>query len=132
MTDRFPLRLLAGEMAVCRLGPTEPAPGWASGPPFSCVLRTPHELSVVCAAPNVPPDVRHESGWRAFELVGPVPFTTTGVVSSLAAPLAEAGIGIFVLSTFDTDYLLVKQGALLDAVGVLRKAGFVVNGVVPA
>lgn len=124
MTAKFPLRLLPGILAVCRMGPRDPAPTWADGAPFCCVMRTPDELSIVCAAANVPSHVKHESGWRAFQLVGPVPFTTTGVVSGLTAPLAAAGIGVFILSTFDTDYLLVKQANVERAAQALRAAGF--------
>ena len=123
MTAKFPLRLLPGELAVCRLGPRDPAPAWVDGAPFSCVMRTPEELSIVCAAANVPPQVKHEAGWQAFQLVGPVPFTTTGVVSGLTAPLAAVGIGVFVLSTFDTDFLLVKQENLERTVAALRGSG---------
>ncbi len=124
VAPQFPLRLLPGELAVCRLDPDAPAPAWADGAPFSCVMRTPKELSIVCAAANVPPGVKQEPGWRAFELVGPVPFTTTGVVSGLTAPLAAAGVGVFILSTFDTDYLLVKGENLAKAQAALRAAGF--------
>jgi uncharacterized protein len=123
VTTKFPLRLLPGELAVCRLDPTVPTPAWAEGAPFSCIMRTEEELSIVCAASNVPAGVRHEAGWSAFQLVGPVPFTTTGVVAGLTVPLANAGVGVFILSTFDTDYLLVKQGVLLRAIQALRDAG---------
>lgn len=127
MTAKFPLRLLPGELSVCRLGPGDPAPAWADGAPFSCVMRTPEELSIVCAAGRVPSNVKHEAGWRAFQLVGPVPFTTTGVVSGLTAPLAAAGVGVFILSTFDTDYLLVKGANLEKARAALLSAGFTVQ-----
>ena len=124
VTPKFPLRLLPGELAVCRLDPKAPVPAWAEGAPFSCVMRTPEELSVVCAAGNVPAAVKHEAGWRAFQLVGPVPFTTTGVVSGLTVPLAAAGVGVFVLSTFDTDYLMVKGANLAKGQAALAAAGF--------
>lgn len=90
-------------------------------------MRTPDELSVVCAAARVPSHVKHEAGWRAFQLIGPVPFTTTGVVSGLTVPLAAAGIGVFILSTFDTDYLLVKEANLEKACAALLSAGFTVR-----
>ncbi len=126
-TNRFPLRLLPGRYAVCRLRPDAPVPQWAlrPGSTFSCVMRTPEELSVVCQEAAVPPFVNlAEKGWRAFQLVGPVPFTTTGVISSLTAPLAAAGVGVFVLSTYDTDYVMVKEANLEKAQAALQAAGF--------
>jgi uncharacterized protein len=126
-SNRFPLTLLEGTYAVCRLGPEDDVPGWAAGGPLSSVTRTPHELSVVCPASDVPAGVRAERDWRAFQLQGPVPFTTVGVISSLTRPLAEAGIPVFVLSTFDTDYLLVKEGVVSRAGKLLERAGFQVG-----
>jgi hypothetical protein len=110
----FALRLRATpwRLAVCRFPADAPLPAWVfhAEAEFYSVTRTPGELSVVCAEDDLPPSAGAyvERGWRAFELVGPVPFSTTGVISGLTAPLAEAGIGVFVISTYDTDYLLVK------------------------
>lgn len=92
------------------------------------MTRTADELSIVCLADRVPLGVQAETGWRAFQLVGPVPFATTGVVSGLSVPLAAAKVGVFILSTFDTDYLLVKQDNLAKAVAALRGAGFDLQG----
>jgi uncharacterized protein len=89
-------------------------------------MRTPDELSVVCGEDGVPVGVLAERGFRALKLEGPVPFTTVGVVSSMTRPLAEAGISVFVLSTYDTDYLLVKSTALDRAIKILGRAGYVV------
>jgi hypothetical protein len=126
-SNRFPLILLDGRMAVCRLAPDAPVPAWADGAPFSCVMRTAEELSIVCAEDGVPADVKAEHGWRALQLEGPVPFTTVGVISGLTTPLATQGIGVFVLSTFDTDYLLVKESNLARASKALAGAGFPVT-----
>jgi hypothetical protein len=126
---KFPLTLLPGTFAVCRMDPRDAVPAWATrvDAPFTCVMRTRDELSVVCPAEDVPKMVIAERGWRAFKLEGPVPFTTTGVISSLTAPLAAAGIGVFVLSTYDTDYMMVKGTMLERAVAALRAQGFVVS-----
>jgi hypothetical protein len=117
------LDVLGGSLSVARLGPGEPLPRWASGGPLCAVTRTTRELSVVCPAEQVPPDVRQESGFRAMVVRGPLDFAVTGVVSALSAPLARAGVPIFVMSTFDTDYLLVREARLDEAVSVLRDAG---------
>ena len=121
---KFPLRLLPGRYAVARLLPDAVVPPWADGPGLSSVTRTAEELSVVCDERRVPAGAKCESGWRAFQLLGPIPFGVTGVVSGLTAPLAAAGVGVFVLSTFDTDYLLVKDADLAKAMAALAAAGF--------
>lgn len=125
---KFPLRLLSSSYAVARLPADAEIPAWADGPGLASITRTPDELSIVCLAGRVPDEVQAEPGWRAFQLVGPVPFTTTGVVSGLSVPLAAAQVGVFILSTFDTDYLLVKQDNLAKAVAALRGAGFDLQG----
>jgi hypothetical protein len=122
------LTLLPDRLAVCRLEPSEPVPSWAHTGAFSSVTRTSAELSIVCAEDAVPPAVRREGGWRAFVLAGPLDFALIGVVASLAEPLARAGVPIFVLSTFDTDYLLVQRGRLGDAIAALKAAGHDVAG----
>ncbi len=98
-------------------------PDWAISGGFFCVTRTDDELSVVCPEEVVPEDVRSEGGWRALKLEGPFEFSEVGVLDSVAAPLAEAGVGIFAVSTFDTDYVLVKKEYLQSAVAALRGRG---------
>lgn len=116
------LRVLPGTLAICRLGPDDAVPDWAGGP-FVAITRTPDELSVVCDEAGVPGEVRAERGWRALQVEGPLDFSLTGVLAGLTAPLAAAGISVFVLSTFDTDYLLVREHDLPSAVIALRQAG---------
>lgn len=115
-------------LAVCRLDPASPLPEWATRGAFHAVVRTPSELSIVCAAEDVPAGVRAEKGWRCFALRGPIAFEETGVLASLADPLAAAGIGIFALSTFDTDYVLVKAENAGAARKTLEAAGHGVAG----
>lgn len=117
------LVLLSERLAVCRLDPQIPVPAWASRSEFYSATRTPDELSVVCAEFDVPPDVTCEPGWRALRVVGPLEFSLTGVLESLARPLAEAGISLFALSTYDTDYVLVKASRLEEALQVLIGSG---------
>ena len=129
MTQPFPLILLSEEFSVCRLAPNAALPPWAERPDavFTCVVRTGEELSIVCPSRLVPAGILQEPGFCAFKLRGPVPFTTTGVVSSLTTPLAAAGLSVFVLSTYDTDYLLVRSSTLDQAVRALRLHGFIVG-----
>jgi hypothetical protein len=113
-----------GELAIVRLGPDEPVPTWAARTEgFVSITRTREELSIVCAVPWVPDNVRSEGGWTALKLLGPFPFDQVGVLSSFVSPLAEAGISIFAISTFDTDYVLVKSDGLDAAVAALEAAG---------
>jgi hypothetical protein len=84
------------------------------------------ELSVVCDEGDVPPSVeRAERGWRVLHVAGPIPFETTGVIASLTGALAEAGVPVFVVSTYDTDLVLVKERDLERAVGALERVATV-------
>jgi len=114
--------------AIVRLEPDAELPGWACGGHFWSVTRSDAELSIVCAENDVPADASAERGWRAFEVAGPLDFSLTGIVASLVGPLAEAEISIFVLSTFETDYLLVREPDLARAVAALAAAGHTVDG----
>ena len=117
------LSLLPDTLAVCRLAPDADVPPWAwTGEPAS-VTRTRDELSIVCRADAVPEGVRAEPGWRSLKVQGPLDFALTGILAALTAPLAAAGIALFAVSTFDTDYLLVKAENLDRAVHALRGAG---------
>ena len=99
-------------------------PDWAISGAFTSVTRTPEEVSVVCAETAVPEGVKCEPGWRCLRIRGPLAFSEIGVISSLAAALATAGIGIFVLSTYDTDHILVKEKCLEAAQAVLASEGY--------
>jgi hypothetical protein len=119
------LLLLPGLFAVCRLDPNAPLPAWATSasPRLVSITRTRSELSIVCAQGNVPNDVRTEPDWRCLMVEGPLDFNLTGVLSALLATLADAGVSTFALSTFDTDYLLVRAAQLNLAVETLNAAG---------
>ena len=112
------LRLLAGRYAVCRLAADADVPA-----AFFSVTRTADELSLVCAEQQAPEEARCERGWRIFQVAGPLEFSLTGVLAAIAAPLADAGVSIFAISTFDTDYVLVKEDDVAKAVEALRAAG---------
>jgi hypothetical protein len=120
--SRLELTVLPGRLAVCRL----PAEAQAPAPrPFGAVIRRFDEVTVVCAEDDAPPGASSvQGGWRALEVAGPFELTSTvGVLASLATPLAEAGVSVFVVSTFDTDVLLVQEDALVSAVAALIEAG---------
>lgn len=125
-----PLTLLevGGRFAVCKLPPGSAVPAWATTGDVFSVTRTPEELSVVCRQEVVPPGTQAETGWRCLRVAGAMPFTLVGVLASLTAPVAKAGVGVFAVSTFDTDYLLVKEAEFPAAVAALRGAGHSVEG----
>jgi hypothetical protein len=119
---------MPGSYAVAKLEATERIPAWATGGVFFSVTRTPYELSIVCEAERVPPGTAAEAGWRALAVQGPLDFGLTGILASIASPLAEARISVFALATYDTDYVLVREADLQRAVLALRRAGHEVRG----
>jgi hypothetical protein len=121
------LQVLPGELAICKLSSKETIPAWTSHSSFLSITRTPDELSVTCDHRLVPVGVTSEAPWRALRIKGTLDFSLTGILSSLSAPLAKNGISIFVVSTFSTDYLLVKTDTLTKAVSVLTESGFEVS-----
>jgi hypothetical protein len=122
------LSLTTDRLAVCQLPPHIPVPAWALGQAAFCsITRTSEELSIVCPEGIVPGDVKREEGWRAFKVEGPLDFALTGVLASLATPLAQAGISLFALSTYNTDYILVKDAKVAGATKVLQSAGHTVR-----
>lgn len=121
----LPLSLLPNTLAVCRLGAKEPIPPWAAGN-FLNITRTAQELSIVCPEDRVPQTVTAERGWRAIKVEGPLDFTLIGILAELAGVFARARVSLFAISTYDTDYLLVKQPMLEAAIQALRAAGHTV------
>ena len=119
------LVLLDGLFVICKLPPDADLPAWAITSRIFSVTRTAEELSVVCPQAQVPAGVRSEPGWRCFRVAGTMDFSEIGVLASLVAPLAAKDISVFALSTFDTDYVLVKEEDLERAKAVLCQAGHV-------
>jgi hypothetical protein len=117
------LSLIIGHMSVCRLNPAAEIQDWAMASGFLSITRTEDELSVVCPEEAVPEGARSEDGWRVLRLEGPFEFSEVGVLSSVVGPLAEADVSVFAVSTYDTDYVLVKAKQLEAAVSALRARG---------
>lgn len=111
---------------MCRAPASARLPAWATEGGFFCIARTQGEVSIVSASNRLPQDREGlvvEDGWIALELEGPFPFSMTGVLASFLDPLAEAEIPIFAISTFDTDYVLIKRENLDRARAALLAAG---------
>ena len=124
--SKFELELLPGNYVICRLDPGDAVPDWAGGELVS-VTRTPLELSIVCRDEDVPGDVKSEGGWRSLRVMGKLDFSLVGVISRIATVLAESGLSTFALSTFNTDYFLVRTSHLEEAIQVLAEAGLPVR-----
>jgi hypothetical protein len=122
----LPLVILPDKMAVCRLAVEAPLPDWARPGDLLAFIRSHDELTVVCVERLVPPEVIAERSWRALQVQGPLDFALVGVLAAITAPLAEAGVSIFAMSTYTTDYILVKEEALERARQALEQAGFLV------
>lgn len=119
--------LIPPEFAVIRFPPEARIPGWASTGAFFSITRSPTELSIICEAAIVPPDSGADYGWRCLQLRGTFAFSEVGIAASLSGSLAAAGVGILIVSTFDTDYVLVKDSQLSPAVEALRRDGHEVS-----
>ena len=119
----FTLSVLPGALAICRLDPASEIPAWALKSGFFAIARTADELSVVCRQQDLPAGVTSQRDWAGLKVEGPLDFSQTGVLAALAAPLARARISIFVISTYDTDYLLVKRADLENATAALAAQG---------
>jgi hypothetical protein len=126
LQNDIPLIVLPERLAICRLAVDSPYPDWARPGEMLAFLQTRDELTVVCAERYVPPETRAERGWRILKVQGPLDFSLVGLLASITTPLARAGVSVFTLSTFDTDYILVRDEALARAVEALVQAGFLV------
>jgi hypothetical protein len=123
----FTLEVLPDRLAICRLEPEQADLDWELGDGLLSVTFTDDEVSVVCEEAFAPADAEVSRGWRGLRVVGPLDLGMVGVLAALAGVLAGAGIPIFVLSTFDTDHLLVRDAQLADAISCLRTAGHTVR-----
>jgi hypothetical protein len=122
-TQGLSLAILSDSFAVCKLRADEDIPSWGLSGSFSSLTRTHDELSIVCHQELLPEGVQAVRGWRSLKVEGKLDFTFVGILSSITSSLAHVGIVVFVISTYDTDYIFVKEGDLDRAVAALRNAG---------
>ena len=119
---------LGGIYGVCRLDKDSHIPEWAYESEFFNITRTLDELSIVCSQESIPKDIKCEKDWRVLKVEGILDFSLTGILASISNTLAKAEISIFAISTYDTDYILVKDTDFDKTVSALRREGFKVNG----
>lgn len=113
------MELLEGIYGVCRLEKNELIPNWAQNGDFFSITRTADELSIVCSEEFIPADVKYEGDWRILKIKGPLVFSLVGILASISTILAQKGITIFAISTYDTDYILVKNKDIDNTVEAL-------------
>jgi uncharacterized protein len=121
------LTVLPERYAICRLDPASDLPRWSEKGEFISISRTTDELSIVCLEANIPAGITNEPGWRILKCEGPLDYALTGIVASLAEPLADAGIPIFPIATYHTDYILVEEVHLETAIRALTGYGHAVR-----
>ncbi len=120
---KLAISVLEDPFVVCRLSPDSAIPEWAVKRAFYSITRTRDALTLVLPEVHLPQDVERQGGWRCLRLEGPFDLMTVGILASVLTPLAQARISVFALSTFETDYVLVKEEDLARAVRALVKAG---------
>lgn len=113
------MKLLNDKYGVCRLDKSELIPGWAQNSDFFSITKTSDELSIVCSQDDIPDDIKCEKDWRMLKILGPLDFSLIGILSSISTILAQKGISIFAISTYDTDYILVKNKDIDNAIAAL-------------
>ena len=113
------MKLMKGLYGVCRLNRDEAIPEWVFQGSFYSVTKTLNELSVVCSQDNIPDEIKCEKDWRILRVEGPLDFSLIGILSSISTTLANKGISIFAISTYDTDYILVKDKKVDMAIDAL-------------
>ena len=118
------LKLLKGKYGVCRLNKTQSIPEWSKKGEFFSITKTSDELSIVCFEDNIPNDIKCEKNWRVLKIEGPLDFSLIGILASISTILAQKGISIFAISTYDTDYILVKNKDIDNAIDSLIKEGY--------
>ena len=119
------LQFLPETLSICKMEPNVPIPEWATKGRFFGITKTADELSIVCEQTQVPNGIKSENDWNAFRVVGNLDFSLTGILVSIATPLAVAKVSLFAISTFDTDYILIKKVEREKATWCLQKNGFI-------
>jgi len=123
MAHQLKFRRLSGPYVVVRFPPDEPVPDWATKGEFTSISRSSDELSIVCPAENLPQEIEAKLHWICLQIQGPFAFSLTGVLLAFIEPLSSNGIPIFAISTYDTDYVLIQEEWIGEALNALRQAG---------
>jgi hypothetical protein len=123
------LSILKENYCICRLNPNDSVPEWVNKNGFWTITQTQNELSIVCQDNPLAESLKSQRDWKIIKAEGILDFNLTGILSSIAKPLAKAKISIFAISTFDTDYILIKRSHVPEAISALQLAGFTFTNV---
>ncbi|MDA8337420.1 MAG: ACT domain-containing protein [Peptococcaceae bacterium] len=127
LTDKLILLVLPGQFAVCRMDSGREIPGWATDNSFFSVTRTPGELSVICPQDKVPSGIECEMSFRIIRVSGPLSLSLIGLIASISRVIANVGVSLLSISTYETDYILVKDKDLESALAALSREGWQVS-----
>ncbi|PKM49767.1 MAG: ACT domain-containing protein [Firmicutes bacterium HGW-Firmicutes-7] len=124
MAEKLSLVILSERFCIIRFNSSDEVPNWKNRSSWYSITKTLDELSIVCEEAVVPAEVKGDFGWRCIKVLGPLEFGQVGILAGLSKVLAEKHISIFVVSTYDTDYILLKEASLNPAIEVLRMNGY--------
>lgn len=127
LIKRLTLNILSERFGICRFNPNTSIPDWALTSRFYSITKTQEEVSIVCPEGVIPQEIMCEKGWRCLKVQGLIDFSETGILSALAQPLARKNVSIFALSTYDTDYLFVREKDLSKTIETLSQEGFLIK-----
>lgn len=128
MKNKLSIKLLKEKYGVCRLNKNEAIPSWALQGDFYSITKTEDELSIVCLQDNIIENIKCEKDWRVLKIEGPLDFSLVGILSKISTLMANNSISIFAVSTYDTDYILIKEKDINRAIKVLNNDSYeVVN-----
>lgn len=125
--EKLNLTLLENRFGICRLERDIPIPEWAENEGFCSITRTAEELSIVCPEENIPSGIICEKDWKCLKLEGPLDFSLIGILARISTLLAEEKISIFVISTYDTDYIMIKENDIRPAIEKLSANGYEIS-----
>lgn len=125
--EKLKFKILPGTYSLCRLQPSSVIPAWVLHSSFYTVSRTPKELSIVCETKFVPAGIQKSDHWKLLLVDAVLDLSLTGITAKFSVPLAEAGVNLCVIATYDTDYVMIPEDKLQVAKEALKKAGFLIE-----
>lgn len=121
---KLTLKLLKDKYSVCRLNKNDEIPKWIFQEEFFSITKTDEELSVVCLQDKIKENIKCEKDWRILKIEGPLDFSLIGILSKISTLMANNDISIFAISTYDTDYILIKEESINKAIEVLENNNY--------
>jgi uncharacterized protein len=121
---KLTLKILKDRYSVCRLNKNDEIPKWIFDEEFFSITRTDDELSIVCLQDKIKEDIKCEKDWKVLKIEGPLDFSLVGILSRISTLMANNGISIFAISTYDTDYILIKEESINKVIEVLENNNY--------